>query len=289
MSQTLRDILTPHEVTPPPAAWERIAAELDQWSALAPAGRLLQEAEEPPPPAAWLAIREELENQALGRQLSQLEITPPAEIWSSVEQELAPAERKRPLQTWWRYAAAAVVTGLLVWTGFRLFSENKEQPGSITATQTIKDTGSVQLTDQQARENLAAIIRSTRPPADAPEEVRSAKALEASKKTVARIEPAQLQRKLKNTAAFRFELPAPPPVIDTRERYVVLLTPQGNMIRMSKKLKDMLCCLAGQDGDPACQEQVRKWQDKLINAPGSHAPGNFADLLDMLNALDENR
>jgi hypothetical protein len=287
MSQTIRDILHAYEVSPPAGNWDRIAQELDEWTVLSGTGRSLGELEIDPPAAAWTAIREQLEEADLSRQLLALETDPPARVWSAVEQSLNPAAKQLSIRPWLRYAAAAVLTGLLVWTGWRLLPETDPRPGTAGVPAPATTTANKELNEKQARENLATIIESTQPPVNASEEVRSEKALEASKKTLARVEPGLIKRKLQHAAAFSFERPVP--AEEAAPRYVVLLTPDGNMIRMSKKLKDMLCCLTGEDSDPACQEQVRKWQDKLINAPGSHAPGNFADLLDMLNALNENR
>lgn len=290
MSQQLRDILNSFEVNPPAGPWDRIAQELDEWSPLAATGRSLDGLEIDPPPAAWNNIRQQLEETSLSREIQALEFTPPARVWPAVEQSLDNTPNKFKIRPWLRYAAAAILTGFLVWAGWRLLPGTDSPPATAGVNAPDTNRTKERLTEQTARENLATIIESTRPPANASEEVRSEKALEASKKTLARVEPGLIQRKLKEAAAFSFERPDPPaPAPDLSRRYVVLLTPDGNMIRMSKKLKDMLCCLTGEDTDPACQEQVRKWQEKIIHAPGSHAPGNFADLLDMLNALNENR
>lgn len=290
MSQQLRDILNSYEVSPPAGNWDRIAQELDEWAPLSATGRSLAGLELNPPPAAWTSIRQQLDEASLARDIQTLEFTPPARVWPAVEQSLDNTPKKFNIRPWLRYAAAAVITGTMIWAGWRLLPGPDTPPATAGINNPDTNTRKKPMNDQQARENLASIIESTRPPANASEEVRSEKALEASKKTLARVEPGLIQRKLKEAAAFSFERPDPPaPAPDLTRRYVLLLTPDGNMIRMSKKFKDMLCCLTGEDTDPACQEQVRKWQEKIIHAPGSHAPGNFADLLDMLNALNENR
>jgi hypothetical protein len=70
------------------------------------------------------------------------------------------------------------------------------------------------------------------------------------------------------------------------DRYVMLMTPNG-IIRMSKKLGDIICCVAGEEQNEDCRDQVRKWQEKLAASPVAPAPGNFMDILSLVSALNE--
>ena len=50
-------------------------------------------------------------------------------------------------------------------------------------------------------------------------------------------------------------------------RYITLMTPEGNIIRMSKKLTDMVCCVSGEDENEECKDQMKKWREKIICLP----------------------
>ena len=70
-------------------------------------------------------------------------------------------------------------------------------------------------------------------------------------------------------------------------RYIMLMTPEGNIIRMSKKWSDLVCCVSGEEQDEDCKLQIKKWQKKLATSPINPTPGNFMDILELVNSLDE--
>ena len=71
-------------------------------------------------------------------------------------------------------------------------------------------------------------------------------------------------------------------------RYITLMTPEGNIIRMSKKFTDMVCCVSGEDQDEACKDQMKKWREKIICSPACHSAGSFMNMLDLVEALQDN-
>ena len=75
--------------------------------------------------------------------------------------------------------------------------------------------------------------------------------------------------------------------IDMAARYAMLMTPDGNFIRISKKLGDLVCCVSGEEQDDECTDQLKKWRKKIANAPVAPSPGNFMDILDMLHTLKD--
>ena len=81
--------------------------------------------------------------------------------------------------------------------------------------------------------------------------------------------------------------PTPPVEVDLTNRYIVLMTPDGNIIRMSKKLRNLVCCVSGEEVDKDCVDQMKKWREKIANPAATHTPGNFLDLLHMLNSLQD--
>ena len=72
-------------------------------------------------------------------------------------------------------------------------------------------------------------------------------------------------------------------------RYVLLMTPDGQFIRMSKKLSDLVCCVAGEDQDAECRDQMSNWRQKIASSTHSASPGNFMDILNLVKSLQENR
>jgi hypothetical protein len=67
----------------------------------------------------------------------------------------------------------------------------------------------------------------------------------------------------------------------------MLMTPNGQIIRISKKLGDLVCCVSGEDQDQECQDQLKKWRQKIANAPVAPSPGNFMDILSLLQSIKE--
>ena len=72
------------------------------------------------------------------------------------------------------------------------------------------------------------------------------------------------------------------------DRYIMLMTPDGNIIRMSKKWSDLLCCVSGEEQDADCKNQLKKWQEKIATSSLAPSPGNFMDILGLVNSLNEN-
>ena len=47
------------------------------------------------------------------------------------------------------------------------------------------------------------------------------------------------------------------------------MTPDGNIIRMSKKWSGLVCCVSGEEQDEDCKNQIKKWQKKIATAYSS--------------------
>src|SRR5690606_8024204 len=67
-------------------------------------------------------------------------------------------------------------------------------------------------------------------------------------------------------------------------RYIMLMTPEGNIIRMSRKLGDLVCCVSGEEQDDDCIEQMKKWREQLASPNHGHAAGSFMDILGLLKS-----
>ncbi|MES1214210.1 MAG: hypothetical protein ABUT20_01735, partial [Bacteroidota bacterium] len=70
-------------------------------------------------------------------------------------------------------------------------------------------------------------------------------------------------------------------------RYITLLTTEGNLIRMSTKLMDLACCVSGEEQDNMCKDQLQKWREKIACSPVNASSGNVLDLLGLLTSIQD--
>ena len=274
MSSVIQNKILNYEVAPPAGVWEKIAVALDESELAHEFPSKLYGAEVIPPVSAWDKIASSLDAD---------------------HEEAIPQHRKIfPLL---KYAAAAVVIGLLAWGGIRILnnrSGNKEVVKQ--EVQQPEKNSPEPLTNQNTfipdqfpiSENI---------PSD---EARNDAALEASKKTFAKLDLPVKNRMKEIASGFSFaSSPGAEniPVIIPRDetgtdnlasRYITLITPEGNIIRMSKKLTNMVCCVSGEDEDAGCKDQIKKWREKIICSPACHSAGSFMDILGLVEALQDN-
>lgn len=297
MSEKIRHTLLNHEVNPPPAVWPFILAELNEQDQLRQVGQQLGNAAVVPPAENWSKLLSSLEEISIGRQLAETEVAPPAGTWKKIARELNTDESSavKKITPWWRYAAAAAI---LITAGLGIFRFTRP---AVPNEEIAIHNDSIQHTDQvkkeQRRETLEEIV-SIAPEAN--EEARNDAALEASKKTFARLEyPAK--KIAREVSAFYFNAypssvsgrgldvqETTAPETSKAERYITLMTPEGNIIRVSKKLGGMVCCISGEAEDPACTDQLKKWREKIVASPLGHSADSFLELLQLVNAAEEN-
>ncbi len=270
MSSGVQHKMLSYGVAPPPGVWDKIAAELDESELDHVFPSTLYEAEVAVPVGTWSKIQAAL----------------------NARHEAAVPERRR-ISLFIRYAAAAVVIGLVVWGGLQLLN-NKQQNKNIVATETTQplnenpETSAVQATD------VATESRQPDINAEKIEEARNDAALEASKKTFAKLDMPVNPRRLKSIAsAYRFasttqgDEPEDSYADDVSSRYIILMTPDGHFIRMSKKLDNMVCCVSGEEQDKDCKDQMTRWREKMACSPTGHSTGSFLDILSLIKSLED--
>ncbi len=308
MSSGLQNKMYSYEVAPPPGVWEKIAAELNESDLEYQFPSRLHQMGVTPQAHAWHTIAATLDESALvndyaGR-LAGLEVAPPATAWNTIKNSLD-AEHESAVPEYRRfspilkYAAAAAIIGFLAWGGTQLF--NKKSVDTVVAKQdpvqsieSTETTSPVQIVTS-ADENIAVTDV-----AASLEEARNDAALEQSKKTYAKLDVAVTRNKIKNVADFFFVADdyeptgtrglniEEPPMTDIADRYIMLMTPDGNIIRMSKKLGNIVCCVSGQEQDKDCVDQMKKWREKLASPSSNHSSGNVLDILSLLNSMKDN-
>lgn len=257
-----------HEVPPPGNAWEKIASALDE---------------------------SELQSNYPHR-LYSMEIIPPAGAWEKIsssfvsgkEKAVAPVRRLSPIL---RYAAAAMLVGAVAFGIIRFavnndnnetYSLNAGNPGDTNTnknTPKTTDTGNALVTqDIEVRQSNTSRIA----------ERESIKPGPVERKVPGRAvnttytQPLQIDPELSQSIyAYADHVP------DIADRYVMLMTPDGNLIRMSKKWSNLLCCVSGEEQDPTCKSQIKKWQEKIASSSLAPSPGNFMDILGLVSSLND--
>lgn len=276
MSITVQNKILNYEVAPPAGVWKKIEEALDESELANEFPTTLYGAEVIPPVSAWIKIANSLD--------------------ADHETAIPKHRRIAPLL---KYAAAAVVIGLLAWGGIQVLnnrSGNKEVAKQ--EVQQSEKNNPESLTDQNNNtpdENIASADNNI-----PSEEARNDAALEASKKTFAKLDMPVKSRIKEIASGYYFassvgveNIPGIIPddeigTDDLANRYITLMTPEGNIIRMSKKLTDMACCVSGEDENDGCKDQMKKWREKIICSPTCHSTGSFMDMLGLIDALQEN-
>lgn len=306
---------------PPPHVWAAINAELEDSEWENQFRSKVYTASIIPAAHNWSAITGLLDESSLiddyRGKLASAAIIPPATAWAQIQEgigteSIIPQQRRIP--AWMKYAAAAMVLGCMAWGANRLLNTRSsiDEPVATTPlvtqpSNTIASTQPSTLLQEDLEAGVAGLTASL-------DEARNDAALEASKKTYASLDHKAVLGKIKNVSDFMFIseeydyptpsttrspfgsarcIDCPPPVIpapevDFKDRYVVLLSPDGNYFRISKKLGDMVCCVSGEDVDKDCVDQMKKWRDRIANPANSHSPGNFMDVVNMISSLEEN-
>jgi len=266
---SLKDKIFNYEVTPPPGTWEKIAINLDD---------------------------AELRNK-FPQRLYNFEATPPTHSWEKVDAALnAAGEPARPVLKriipFARYAVAAIFIGAVAFGIIKLTAGNDNGLNTTAQTEVDPDssesgknrpgvTKEIQITNNLTNEDDSALE---------PNKSQLTATDRSPKTTVRRANPA---RNLDRNAPYA-EAEASSPIYAYEDhvprladRYVMLMTPDGNIIRMAKKWSDLLCCVSGEEQDAECKDQLKKWQQKMATSSLAPSPANFMDILGLVNSLNE--
>ncbi len=297
-----------YEVNPPEGTWPKIEAELDAIAAYRALRQKLAGLSVNPPPGIWenisAALEEYVPAEAISARLFAAEIVPPGKVWDHISSRLDTEQHKNSLRrkktvAMLRYAAAAVITGIAAFGAWQylLPSKTNNDLSGKTAVVTLPGNNStiINAPGEEIKDNNNAS-----PVTDA-DEARNDAALEASKKTYAKLTISPKKR-MEIASGFQFSgntlQPEPAENNDIgfegmaatgnslTDRYIVIMTPDGNFIRVSKKLSDLVCCVSGEEQDNNCKDQVEKWRKQLACSSADH-PGNFFDILSLVSSLSE--
>ena len=268
MSERLQNKMYDYEVTPPADLWEKIAAELDE---------------------------SELAHEFPSK-LYDIEITPPAAAWSKIETSLnaedVESPQRKKLFPVLRYAAAAVIIGLVALGSMQLLKGKSTNKDIVQQKETLTSKDSTAPAVSADENNIIT------------NQKNDDEALEESKQTFAKLD-IPVRKNLKNAAKYNFiqhalntgeansEIDyteanfANNQINNTAARYIAVMTPDCNVVRVSKKLDHLVCCVAGDDPGTVCKDQLQRWREKIACSPIANSPGNFMDIVSLVNSLQE--
>jgi hypothetical protein len=269
-----------------------------------------------PPEKGWDKIAVSLDEDFIGHEfpvkLYNFEASPSANAWSKIEESLSKKETPaiplsrggiRPLFI--RYAMAACLIGLISFAALKFFSVNKIKVDVAVASPTSTPQNNLPA-DSNSRSNTSSVQAETE---------RDGQALEESKHTYARLDLSG--HSLSNKISVRlYNFPAPlssslseettlgknpeiqyshrAAVNDSPEdkdvnRYLMFKDSEGRFIKISKKLTSLFCCVSGEEQDENCNDQLKKWREKIASSSFIPSPDNFMDILDLVSSLQDNR
>lgn len=256
-----------YEVTPPVNVWEKINAALNETKTSAEFSSKLYNWETEPPTGSWEKIKSSLNEQG--------EIIIP---------------RQRKISPLLRYSAVAVFIGLIVFGSLRLLnnrSENKfaekeknsSEKNSVTSTESpnkseTKNNNPVTNTIKESNKQSVVVL-------DKPEKNNY-------NKTISTITFSQQRNNWNNRKAIQVSLINDETKINSVNRYITLRTPEGNIVRISKKWGDLVCSVSGEEDETDCNNELQKWREKIACSPLAPSSGNFLDIISIVNSLREN-
>lgn len=249
------------EVTPPDNAWNHIAAALKVTEQEQSLANRLYDIQAEAPAMAWENISKELDDQKalaiIERKLSNLQVTPPAAVWNNISRELSGKNTHQPLivpmhHGWLKYAAAACFIAVISVTAFFILND-----GGSTGTNYTAGTASGKPAPVNVQKTAQSTVNTQQAQGNARHQVL-----------------AEIKTRLGNAYSVSMERNT-----ELQNRYIILMTQDGNVVRMSKKVSNMADCIAGEDR--SCDDQISKWQKEMAGSNTTSSPDNFLDILDM--------
>ena len=321
MNEELKNKIYNYQVNPPGKIWPAIATELDdEVNASFPAK--LYAFETIPPTGIWNKISQDLEeniNAAFPQKLFIFEATPPAGLWDKIADELHDETDTKVIPVFkkstsiWKYAAAAAVIGLiafsLLWMnddsdaiGDDIVSatpENVVPPGSNNLpSQLVNTPSTTESTDLRAEENISNskkwVAKNSYREKYPNQRIYAAASIDELRNAPAQLSPSFsvdiMAENLQPREPSARQIAYNPSRVAENNPYVTVISPDGYVIKISKKLAGMIGCLNNEPtlNDVDCKAKVQKWREQIAQSQITPAPGNFLDMLDLINSIKEN-
>lgn len=273
----------------------------------------IKQMEVPPPEEGWDKIAASLDESFIGHEfpstLHHAEINPPADTWNKIEESLhvetTPVIPVQPIGNrvpFIRYAVAACLIGLISFAAIRFLSMRN------TKGEVVSIPVSAPINDRASDSNSSSLPPQTDTGKEAgtPEETKhdyarldqTSRAITSKAGNRLYNSPAQLfsslsgEMMLEKNPEIQYSHRAA--VNDSPEdkdvtRYLMFKDSEGRFIKISKKLTSLFCCVSGEEQDENCNDQLKKWREKIASSSFIPSPDNFMDILDLVSSLQDTR
>ena len=307
MSEELKRKLHNYEAEPPEVVWNRIVTDLDQ-QINAEFPQKLYDLEQTPRSELRDRIEQGLEKdgkEQYPEKLYNIEVAPPPQAWNKIlmlldrRESLPETPKKGRIVSFVRYAAAACIIGVIAFGAFKLLNQTTgNKPVAIKTVAPQKDSSptSNQNPTQQPIPSLSNNL---------PKESSSLAQIETKhrKKTLPEAATYMTQMAATFPAAagsksvsdfsqisLKGDIPGNCSLISDADPYLMFVNPDGYLIRISKKLAETLGCIytnGNSNEYNRCQDQIKKWRDKIAQSPATSSPDNFMDILNVIKTIQE--
>jgi len=268
--------------------------------------RLLN-AEIPPPESAWNKIAAALDRSEIPvfvEKLSNASIEPPTSVWNKITGALDGTRSEkagRRITPWMKWSAAAIVTGLVIFSATYLFntSSSKQMAGSSTPSDKSATTPNLN-SDQQKASSGSALSKDSgvvTSPVDLASNNDKQKYSRRRQQVLLPVRHAVIETQIvDNSSQLRESQPnisdnvsvssakyIPPP------DYYVVTDPNGEKTKISTKFSNAVASLMGGDNvDYLWKSRFDNWKTKLISSPSFiPAAGNFLDIAELKDLIKE--
>ena len=296
MPQQLKHKMYEFEVTPPPAAWEAIAARLDDDSRYS----------------------------LISSTMNDYEVAPPAGSWKNIVASLSEAkagDAKTPVikisRKLYRYATAAVITGLVAGVGW-LFINKPDVNINVAG-----NAGKQPFETTKPAQNKHTIESSLAQNNDVSRKIKEEPVYSANKNNPPfayqindNIQSHILKYAVVNALALHNEGPiiiSSPPILDekgavvrdmdvltTNNNYLVVAGPDGQLTRISSKFVNIIRYLnSGDDVEEyldkviresgAWKKRFQEWRNKISQSNFIPSSANFLDIMEFKELIDEKK
>ncbi|RXK58758.1 hypothetical protein ESA94_15315 [Lacibacter luteus] len=307
--EPLRNQLLAMETEAPADAWLQIEPALNDLTLQ----QKLLSTEETVPPFIWNAIEAELSADSfdteIAEALQQAEVTPPVSNWNAIEQQLQENEPAKVISInnntkILRIAVAAVITGVIAFGGYRMLNSNSTEKESIAVVTDAAVKNAAAATTDSSNSDSNMIAATDEETADT-EVVRRAAIKErirqksSLKDAVAYVEVPD--HNLQNTVAYqgihhKTTDAAASTTGFSENQYYMVLNDNGELVRVSKKINNLKCAVSNGstqvDAATAlqskeCNEQIKKWREKMAFAAAISASAGDIDLSELVNSTEQ--
>ncbi len=311
MSEELKGKLYDIEVNPSEKMWNRIAVALDQ-EINAQFPQKLYEAEVNPPNDTWNKIASVLEagvKDEYPSKLYNLEVAPPPGTWQKIsaaieeEKTLPQISSKRRVIPFVKYAVAACFIGAIAFGAFKLVSRkpiDRAVADKTVTPQSVSPTTIQPNTTKNSSVQPVPVLSNNLPKQGTvlvKANVASRKKSLAQQTGYMTLLADASTTGVTNSSALNFQqaslrvgqVPGNCAAISEEDRYLNFMNPDGYVIRISKKMAEALKCYYPTQSmqDNLCDEQIKKWRDKIAQSPASSSPDNFMDVLNIIKAAQD--